>query len=204
MARPIKRGVDYFPFDVGFFYDRKIKELRGKFGADGVEVYIYLLCQIYGDNGYYMQIDEGFDYVMSADLNMDSEKIGQIINFLCRRSLFDGKLFASDKVLTARGIQMRFQEMVKSRALKKEIAIEKFWVLKKEETQGYIKVAQFEEKFEKNEDKSEKNGSLFKEKPHKVKESKENKNKINNIAYDQREYDEEALEAIFERKKMKR
>ena len=28
MARPQKKGLDYFPFDVGFFDDWKIKELR--------------------------------------------------------------------------------------------------------------------------------------------------------------------------------
>ena len=95
MARPIKAGIDYFPLDVRFFDDRKIKELRGKFGADSITLYIYLLCLIYEDNGYYLKLDDGFNYVVSADLQMSSEKIGQIINFLCERSLFDNKLFVT-------------------------------------------------------------------------------------------------------------
>ena len=28
MARPIKKGLDYFPFDVDFFSDRKIKRRK--------------------------------------------------------------------------------------------------------------------------------------------------------------------------------
>ena len=47
MARPRKRGLEYFPFDVDFFSDKKIKVLKGRFGADGVMIYIYLLCEVY-------------------------------------------------------------------------------------------------------------------------------------------------------------
>lgn len=177
MARPQKRGIDYFSFDVGFFDDRKIRELRGKFGSDGITVYIYLLCLIYKENGYYAELDDGFDYVASADLNMDSEKIGQIINFLCKRSLFDDKLFTSDKVLTSHGIQLRFQEAVKTRAAKKEILVNKFWLLSEDETQSYIKCTNFQDLSKNNYSYSEKNDSLSMEKPHKEKKSKVKKSK---------------------------
>lgn len=43
MARPMKNGLTYFPFDVDFFTDKKIKRLRAKYGADGIAVYMYLL-----------------------------------------------------------------------------------------------------------------------------------------------------------------
>ncbi len=178
MARPQKKGIDYFSFDVGFFDDRKIRELRGKFGSDGITVYIYLLCLIYKENGYYAELDDGFDYVASADLNMDSEKIGQIINFLCKRSLFDDKLFTSDKVLTSHGIQLRFQEAVKTRAAKKEILVNKFWLLSEDETQSYIKCTNFQDLSKNNYSYSEKNNSLSMEKPHKEKKSKEKKSKV--------------------------
>lgn len=180
MARPQKKGIDYFSFDVGFFDDRKIRELRGKFGSDGITVYIYLLCLIYKENGYYAELDDGFDYVASADLNMDSEKIGQIINFLCKRSLFNDTLFTSDKVLTSHGIQMRFQEAVKTRASKKEILVNRFWLLDEHETQSYIRRTDFQGLSEENDSYSEKNDSLSMEKPlkkSKVKKSKEKKSK---------------------------
>ena len=57
MARPRKEGFDYFSFDVGFFWDKKIKGLKGRFGISGVAVYIYLLAQVYGDKGYYTKAD---------------------------------------------------------------------------------------------------------------------------------------------------
>ena len=173
MARPLKKGNSYFPFDVSFFADRKIKELRGKYGSDGITLYVYLLCTIY-DEGYYLQIDSGFNYVVSCDLGMNDEKIGQILNFLCERSLFNNKLFTSDKVLTSRGIQTRFQEMVRSRAIKTEIEVNaKFWLLDEKETQGYIKCTKKLSYSEKNDSYSEKNDS-YSEKNH----TKENKKKL--------------------------
>jgi hypothetical protein len=180
MSRQQKRGVDYFPFDVDFFADRKIKELRGKYGADGVTLYLYLLCQIYKDEGYYLAIDDGFDYVMSADLGMDSNKTGQILNFLCKRALFDDELFTSDKILTSHGIQMRFQEIVKVRGLKKEIAVnEKYWLLKNDEVKSYIKVTHFSDNSKIKGDKSEIKDHFSVEERHKVKESKVKESKVN-------------------------
>ena len=53
MARPRKEGMDYFSFDVDFFTgSKKIKILKARYGADGIVIYLYLLCEIY-KNGYY-------------------------------------------------------------------------------------------------------------------------------------------------------
>lgn len=183
MARPQKKGLDYFPFDVGFFNDIKIRGLKGHFQSlDGIIVYIYFLCLIYRENGYYMQLDSDTYDIAADDLNMSSDKIGLIISFLCKRSLFDDTLFAADKVLTSRGIQLRFQEAVKSRAAKTEIEVGKYWLLSESETQGYIKRTDFQSYSKKNHCYSEKNDSFSLEKPHKVKESKEkySKGKGNN------------------------
>lgn len=172
MARPIKKGLEYFPFDVGFFSDKKIKILKSRYGADGIVIYQYLLCEIYKENGYYLVVDEDFDYIISDDLNMESNKVKQVLNFLLERSLFDNKLFQSDKVLTSAGIQKRYQEAVKVRASKKPIVIEKYWLLNEEETAAYVKVTHFEGKSKKNGNKSEKNNSFSLEKVHKEKKSK--------------------------------
>lgn len=177
MARPIKKGLEYFPFDVGFFSDKKVKILKSRYGADGIVIYQYLLCEIYKENGYFLIVDEDFEYIISDDLNMESNKVKQVLNFLLERSLFDSTLFQSDKVLTSAGIQKRYQEAVKTRASKKAIIVGKYWLLKEEETASYIKVTLFENKSENNCGKSEINSSLSVEKIHKEKESKVNKNK---------------------------
>ena len=172
--RPLKQGLDYFPFDVDFFYsDKKIKVLKAKYGCDGITIYIYLLCQIY-KNGYYIKLDEDFEYIISDELKMEPDKIGQIINFLCGRSLFDNILFTLDKVLTSPGIQKRFQSAIKERALKRAVQVDgNIWLLSNEDTEAYIKITHFSSKSEKNESKSEKNEGFSTEKVHKEKEIKE-------------------------------
>ena len=158
MARPQKEGLAYFSLDVDFFSDRKVKILKGRFGADGITYYLYLLCEIYKGHGYYLEVDEDFDYITSSELGMSHAKIGQMRKFLLERSLFDNTLFQSDTILTSTSIQRRFQLAVKSRASKNPIVVNsKFWLLSKEETQSFIKMHPIFNNSEKNPGNSQKN-----------------------------------------------
>ena len=181
MARPQREGLLYFPFDVDFFSDKKIKILKARYGVKGVSLYIYLLCEVY-KNGYYVKLDEDYEYLISGELNMSAEEIKQVMRFLLERSLFDYKLFQSDNVITSLGIQRRFQEAVKNLAKRSPRIINKFWLLSEEETQSFIKVTHFQNYAEHNDsydihnaNKSEHNGT--KEKKEKENKEKENKEK---------------------------
>jgi len=179
MPRPQKDGLDYFPLDVTFFSDPKIKILKARYGVDGIAVYIYLLCEVYR-SGYYLRLNEDSVYVISDDLKMSAEKVMQVLNFLLERSLFDNTLFQSDKVLTSAGIQKRFQLAVKERAKKNPVHVGGFWLLKPENTEPFIKVNPSLSNSRNNEDNSGKNEDNSREKSlkeRKVKESKENKRK---------------------------
>lgn len=174
-----KKGLFFFYFDVNFFGDKNIKILRARYGSDGIVLYIYILCEVYKDNGYYMQVDDDFIYTASSDLNMSSEKIGQMLNFLLKRSLLDDTLFQSDKVLTSTGIQKHYQDAVKERGKKNPVSVnEKFWILSEEDTQGFIKVQHFSDNSEKLTSNSGKKASnsgktdLNKIKINKIKENK--------------------------------
>ena len=117
---------------------------------------------------------------------MNCEDIGLIINFLCGRSLLlDSKLFMSDKVLTSRGIQKRFQEAVKKRGARAAIEVEKkYWVLNEEETQPFIKCTQNQSFSGKNHSYFGKNPSYFGNNPPKVKKSKVKESKVNKSSND--------------------
>ena len=84
MARQKKQGIDYFSLDCDFFSDKKIKILKARYGADGITIYLYLLCEIYR-NGYYIIVDDDFYYIMSDDLNMNCDKVKQVLTFLLER-----------------------------------------------------------------------------------------------------------------------
>ena len=159
MARPQCDGLSYFPFDVDFFSDRKIKIIRGsEYGTDAIIIYIYLLCEIYKGKGYYIAYDDDLVCCASADTGVPEGKTRQIVQLLASKSLFDNTLFQSVKVLTSAGIQERFQLAVKSRALKNPVQVrEDLWLLKKEDTEPFIKVNPSLNNSENNPDNSKKN-----------------------------------------------
>ena len=56
MARPQKRGMDYFPMDVNT--NHTLDYLRMRFGLVGFGAVVRLWQRIYAENGYYMEADE--------------------------------------------------------------------------------------------------------------------------------------------------
>ena len=78
MPRPQKAGIDYFPLDVNFFADKKVKILKARYGADGVAIYLYLLCEIYRA-GYYIKFDDDALFITSDDLGMSPDKVKQVL-----------------------------------------------------------------------------------------------------------------------------
>lgn len=129
MARPLKTGVDYFPLDTDFFTDKKIKLLKGEFGARGLLIVLFTLCQVYSTNGYYMSFDND-DAILAADeLNcgITPELVREVVQGSVKRSLFDEGVFNQFGVLTSPGIQRRFIRAISKRD---DIAVfEEYWLL---------------------------------------------------------------------------
>ena len=137
MARPLKKGLDYFPFDVGFWSDSSIRILKSRYHADGIALYVHILCDIYRE-GYYLSVKSYEDYlcVLADDLGLTFDKVEQILTFICKRSLLvcfrtetASKGLQEDAVFTSHGIQKRYIEALKSR--KKSVAEIKgeYWLL---------------------------------------------------------------------------
>ena len=63
MARPMQEGVGYFPKDTAFYQDDKVKLLRAEFGAKGMYLLDYILCELYGKDGYFMKWDRNKCYL---------------------------------------------------------------------------------------------------------------------------------------------
>lgn len=107
MPRKIKKGLDYFPFDIDLFSDIKIRKLIKCQGAKAIAVYACLLCNIYRD-GYYMMWDRALPFVVSESLGVDEAFVGEVIECCVRLDLFDANMFRNKQVLTSRGIQQRY------------------------------------------------------------------------------------------------
>lgn len=114
MARPIKQGFDYFPLDKDFFENIKVRKIMHASGIQGSTVLLYLLCNIYGDHGYYMQWDEDVCFLVSDRLVGVSEAaVQEIVKKAVKVNFFDKNMLDKFKILTSNGIQSRYKEMAK-------------------------------------------------------------------------------------------
>lgn len=179
MARPRKSGIDYFPFDTDFFSDNKIRILRARFGADGMMLFIFILCEIYRE-GYYLSWNEDTEFIVADELGMSHEKVKQVMTFLYGRSLLTKRTLATpDTIITSAGIQSRYQLAVKERGTKNQIDVDGLiWLLDATETKPWIKVTHLSNCSENNRSISENNGSNSVEKVHKGKERKVKERKV--------------------------
>lgn len=190
MSRTQSQGIEYFPFAVDFFTDNKVKILKARYGADGIEIYMYILCCIYRE-GYYTRVNDDFIFVISDDLHISSDTVQQVMTFLLKRSMFNEQLFKSDAILTSDGIQERWQIAVAKRAQKTPIKVGEYWLLDEADTKPYIKVAHFSDTSAKNTFNSAKKALNSANYPQsKVKESKEEK-----IYKKESEFSEEEVES---------
>jgi len=116
MARPLKQGLDYFPFDVNFFSDDKIEPITGEFGIKGEIVVIKLLCAVY-EKGYFAVWNKQLNMTIAKRCSVSYELVEQVVNRLVRWEFFDEALFYSDMILTSTAIQKRYQEATRKRQI---------------------------------------------------------------------------------------
>lgn len=114
MARPQKIGVDYFPLDVDIDQDDKVAIIEAQHGLVGFGVVVKLLMHIY-KNSYFYEWTEKQQILFSRRVNVDINSVNVIINDCIKWGLFDEELFKMFKILTSRGVQRRYFEIVKRR-----------------------------------------------------------------------------------------
>ncbi|MFT8961819.1 MAG: Lin1244/Lin1753 domain-containing protein [Lacticaseibacillus paracasei] len=119
MARPVKEGLDYFPFDVDFATNEKTEAITGEFGPKGVLIFIYLLAAIYR-KGYYLEWTElAKNQLVNRVSGATGELVGLVVKRLIEYGTFNKDLFLSDNVLTSQRIQETFTDATKRRKSQK-------------------------------------------------------------------------------------
>lgn len=108
MGRNKKIGLDYFPLDVDFFQDIRIRKLIKYQGGKAITVYALLLCIIY-KQGYYMRWDEELPFIISEQTGFEEAYIQEVFKCCMVVGLFSKELYESDKIITSKGIQERYK-----------------------------------------------------------------------------------------------
>lgn len=107
-GRPIKQGIDYFPMDVGFFTDVKIRKISRACGPQSTSILICLLCNIYKDEGYYILWDEDLPFVIADTVGVSEGAVKEVLQKAIQVGFFDSVLYERHNILTSSGIQKRF------------------------------------------------------------------------------------------------
>ena len=132
MGRPPKTGLKYFPKEVDYYDDFKVIDLLNEYGPLGQTIYDIILCEVYRDKGYYLEIplDKlaakiiriiGNRWVKNKDLVL------QVIQYCADIGLFE-KALLTQNVITSAGIQRRYSEVT----VRNKVQKDRFWLIDKD------------------------------------------------------------------------
>lgn len=116
MARPIKKGLDYFPLDTRLH--GKIEYIQCMYGMLGVMVIISLWQRIY-ENSYYIEYNKKSALIFSKDFGVQLETLSkehksswevfdEIVRQAVEEGIFNKTLFEKYGILTSRKIQQNY------------------------------------------------------------------------------------------------
>ena len=108
MARPRKDGLDYFPLDVNFLSDLKIKKIIRAYGAQAVAVVMSVLTTIYRDNGYFATYDDDLIFIIADELKLEDSYVKNVIEKLIEVDFLSKEQKEKNNILTSIGIQERY------------------------------------------------------------------------------------------------
>ncbi|MCM1354726.1 MAG: DUF4373 domain-containing protein [Bacteroides sp.] len=124
-----KNGISYYKIDTDRYDDLRIRKLKKDCGAQGLAIYDYILCQIYGVKGYYVVDDEEFLFNTADYLNVKRQNVSEVIGYACAVGLFDKELRTRESILTSVAIQKRWLTIAKHSKRSLPAIEEKYWLL---------------------------------------------------------------------------
>lgn len=133
MARISKPGLDYFPLDVNFFQDRKVRRISNRHHAAGIAALTSLLCLIYKEKGFYVAWNQDTLFDISQEVCCEEEEMQAIIDDCLSVGLFDTYIYKEYGILTSQAIQEQYHKIITDSRRKYKLPLERFWLIKEEE-----------------------------------------------------------------------
>lgn len=164
MARPTKKGLDYFPLDVDFLSDLKVRRIIKACGKEAVHILVALLANIYRDEGYYVLWDDDLAFLVADEVGTKEGTVEELVKKAVQVKFFDKDIFDKYSVLTSKGIQSRYILATKER---KKVDLEYKYLLTNEVNRSNISING------RNNSVNQGNNQQSKEKESKEKEIKE-------------------------------
>ena len=132
MARISKPGLDYFPLDVNFLQDRKVRRISCRHHAAGIAALTSLLCLIYKEKGYYISWNKDTLFDIAQEACCGEEEMQAIIDDCLAVGLFDNLIYKEYGVLTSQAIQEQYHKIITDSRRKYKLPLEHFWLIKED------------------------------------------------------------------------
>lgn len=123
----LSNGLNYFDLQTDINSDMRVKLFRAEFGIKGFGVWIELLIQVYGDEGYFLKWDEDTNLLFADEAGISATLADGVVGGLVRRGLFNKSVFNSFNILTSKHIQEKYFNAIKRR--ESEIEVKKEYLL---------------------------------------------------------------------------
>ena len=133
MARISKPGLDYFPLDVNFFQDRKVRRISNRHHAAGIAALTSLLCLIDKEKGFYVAWNQDTLFDISQEVCCEEEEMQAIIDDCLSVGLFDTYIYKEYGILTSQAIQEQYHKIITDSRRKYKLPLEQFWLIKEGE-----------------------------------------------------------------------
>ena len=132
MARISKPGLDYFPLDVNFLQDRKVRRISCRHHAAGIAALTSLLCLIYKEKGYYISWNKDTLFDIAQEACCEEEEMQAIIDDCLAVGLFDNLIYKEYSVLTSQAIQEQYHKIITDSRRKYKLPLEHFWLIEED------------------------------------------------------------------------
>ncbi len=110
MARPNKKGLDFYRCNTNRYQDSKIKRLIFKYKSDGIAVWDFILNEIYRIEGSYISFDDNLVFLTADSLRITEELVDNIIKYCIEINLFSKEILEKTGFLTSISIQQFYKE----------------------------------------------------------------------------------------------
>ncbi len=133
MPFQLKKGLNYFYFDVRFLEDPRVRSLLLHYKDRAIGIYVTFLCIVYRD-GYFIKTDldtliDDISFELGTNSSEDNELIRNVIETMVQKGLIDKSLYEDEGVFTSKAIQRHFY----SCTLRRKKQPHPYWLLTAEE-----------------------------------------------------------------------
>lgn len=126
-GRGNKVSLDYFELDCRM--DEKVRMIQAEYGLKGFAVFVKLLQEIYGENGYYCEWTQDKELLFASENGLNGgsvQLLRDILSACVRRNIFSERLFKEYGILTSSGVQKQY---LKATAKREAVELKKEYLL---------------------------------------------------------------------------